>query len=221
VGLAIADRWIWNFWLVEDDQGLFHVFFVIGHDGRWYLFYTGTSKAEGGLVQRVGMAWSDDLGHWERHPSPLIEADPRSYVRLGDGEWVDEAWRDPCETERDGEQVDHDAAVNGEELVVGRFVDELEAGSGQLGPDDAGKSTADRGEEEGRDGVGDAERLVVGRRQPAGQGAGQTAPARWGDADHVIDVDRSGIPGPGTGDVRVMGCRPAARRARPRTRLAP
>lgn len=148
MALALDDKWIWDFWLVEDDRGLFHVFYlqapkslgdpdlrhwnvsighavspdltdwtvkpdvmapspqpawddkstwtgsVIQHNGRWYLFYTGTSHAEEGLVQRVGMAWSDDLEHWEKHPEPLIEADSRWYERLGDM-WFDEAWRDP------------------------------------------------------------------------------------------------------------------------------
>lgn len=148
MALRFDDKWVWDFWLVEDDLGLFHVFYlqapkslgdpdlrhwnvsighavstdltnwsvrpdamapsarpawddkstwtgsVIQHEGRWYLFYTGTSHAEDGLVQRVGMAWSDDLDHWEKHPEALIEADSRWYERLGDM-WFDEAWRDP------------------------------------------------------------------------------------------------------------------------------
>ena len=67
---------------------------VIQHEGRWYMFYTGTSHVEDGLVQRVGMAWSDDLENWEKHLEPLIEADSQWYERLGDM-WFDEAWRDP------------------------------------------------------------------------------------------------------------------------------
>lgn len=67
---------------------------IVRHQNRWYLFYTGTSKAENGLVQRVGMAWSDDLDNWEKHQGALIEADSRWYERLG-SEWPDEAWRDP------------------------------------------------------------------------------------------------------------------------------
>ena len=67
---------------------------IIRHDGRWHLFYTGTSAAEGKLVQRIGLAVSDDLEVWERCPSPVIEADERWYERLGGG-WPDEAWRDP------------------------------------------------------------------------------------------------------------------------------
>lgn len=148
MALTLEDKWIWDFWLIEDECGLFHVFFlqapkslgdpelrhwnvsighavssdlanwtirpdafapspepawddastwtgsIVQHEGRWYCFYTGTSKSEGGLVQRVGVAWSDDLNRWEKHHEPLIEADSRFYERLGD-DWPDEAWRDP------------------------------------------------------------------------------------------------------------------------------
>jgi beta-fructofuranosidase len=64
-------------------------------DGGWRLFYTGTSRAEGGLVQRVGTATSTDLMTWEKHPGAVTEADPRWYEKFGAGDWFDEAWRDP------------------------------------------------------------------------------------------------------------------------------
>jgi beta-fructofuranosidase len=35
---------------------------VRGPSGRWHMFYTGTSRGEQGLVQRVGRADSDDRG---------------------------------------------------------------------------------------------------------------------------------------------------------------
>jgi len=59
---------------------------VVRHDGRWQLFYTGIARAEGGAVQRIGLATSDDLVAWERR-GPLLEADERWYDR--------EHWRDP------------------------------------------------------------------------------------------------------------------------------
>lgn len=59
---------------------------VVRHDGRWHLFYTGIAHAEGGEVQRIGLATSDDLLAWERN-GLLLEADPRWYDR--------EHWRDP------------------------------------------------------------------------------------------------------------------------------
>lgn len=69
---------------------------IIEHDGRWHMFYTGTSTAERGLVQRIGLASSDDLSTWERSGrGPLLEADPRWYEKIDSGSWRDEAWRDP------------------------------------------------------------------------------------------------------------------------------
>lgn len=67
---------------------------IIEHDGLWHMFYTGTSRAEAGMVQRVGVAVSSDLDHWERCDGPLIEADPRWYEHL-EPDWHDVAWRDP------------------------------------------------------------------------------------------------------------------------------
>ncbi len=66
------------------------------HDGRWVLAYTGTSRAERGLVQRIGLATSTDLLTWERaSDGPAIEADSRWYG-LGDTAAGEEtAWRDP------------------------------------------------------------------------------------------------------------------------------
>lgn len=65
-----------------------------GQDGLWYMFYTGASRAEQGLVQRVGSAVSDDLVSWQRTPL-VLEADRRWYEKLDTQIWPDEAWRDP------------------------------------------------------------------------------------------------------------------------------
>ena len=57
-----------------------------GPDGRWWMHYTGLSLRDGGAVQRVIAAVSDDLVTWRRTPLSL-EADPR---------WYEPAdWRDP------------------------------------------------------------------------------------------------------------------------------
>lgn len=72
---------------------------VLKHGALWYLFYTGTSRVEKGKVQRVGLATSPDLIHWQKHPAnPLIEADATYYERYDpeSGLWWQEAWRDPC-----------------------------------------------------------------------------------------------------------------------------
>jgi beta-fructofuranosidase len=69
---------------------------VIQADGTWYMFYTGVSSADEGLVQRIGLAVSTDLVVWERGlDGPLIEADPRWYELLDTSVWHDQAWRDP------------------------------------------------------------------------------------------------------------------------------
>ncbi|MCZ7572090.1 MAG: hypothetical protein M5U01_26360 [Ardenticatenaceae bacterium] len=69
---------------------------VLQHDHLWYLFYTGTCRAERGLVQRIGLATSTDLIHWHKHPAnPLISADARWYELLDLNLWHDQAWRDP------------------------------------------------------------------------------------------------------------------------------
>lgn len=69
---------------------------VIAHAGTWYMFYTGTARAENGLVQRVGLATSPDLVNWTKHPdNPLIQADPSRYELLDLSLWHDQAWRDP------------------------------------------------------------------------------------------------------------------------------
>jgi beta-fructofuranosidase len=69
---------------------------VIDHEGRWYMLYTGISRAEQGLIQRIGLAVSDDLVQWRKHQAnPVLEADPRWYDLLDDTRWRDQSWRDP------------------------------------------------------------------------------------------------------------------------------
>lgn len=66
---------------------------VLGHGGRWHMAYTGISRGDGGHVQRIGLAVSDDLVRWER-TGVVSEADPRWYETAGPG-ITDVAWRDP------------------------------------------------------------------------------------------------------------------------------
>jgi beta-fructofuranosidase len=69
---------------------------VRGDDGQWYMFYTGISADEGGLVQRIGLSVSEDLIRWNRHPQfETFAADQRWYEKLGESSWPNEAWRDP------------------------------------------------------------------------------------------------------------------------------
>jgi beta-fructofuranosidase len=76
---------------------------VLERGGRWHMLYTGIGRADGGLVQRVGLAVSDDLVRWEKHPAnPVLEADPRWYELLDRARWRDQSWRDPWLFEADG-----------------------------------------------------------------------------------------------------------------------
>ncbi len=76
---------------------------IIKHAGTWYMFYTGTNRAEKGLIQRIGLATSDDLLNWQRYPgNPIINADPQWYEMLDLDMWYDQAWRDPWIFERYG-----------------------------------------------------------------------------------------------------------------------
>lgn len=69
---------------------------AIRQGNHWSMLYTGVNRAEGGLIQRIGLALSSDLLHWEKHPAnPVLEADPRWYELLDLDRWRDQSWRDP------------------------------------------------------------------------------------------------------------------------------
>jgi len=59
------------------------------------MFYTGSTHADDGLVQRIGWATSPDLLTWTKATSPALEADGHVYEKLDLTSWHDEAWRDP------------------------------------------------------------------------------------------------------------------------------
>jgi beta-fructofuranosidase len=79
-----------------DDFALWTGSVVRGETGTWHLFYTALSRAEHGLVQRIGRADSDDLISWRRVGSdPLVQADPRWYETLDPRVCIHQSWRDP------------------------------------------------------------------------------------------------------------------------------
>lgn len=79
-----------------DDIAIWTGSVVNGLDGRWYMYYTGITTEESGLVQRIGLATSEDLIHWEKDSGfTVLSADCRWYEKLGEGSWSHEAWRDP------------------------------------------------------------------------------------------------------------------------------
>lgn len=69
---------------------------VRADDGTWLLFYTGTSRGDAILTQRIGVAMSPDLQTWtKRGTEPICVSDPRWYLQGVDPLGPDEAWRDP------------------------------------------------------------------------------------------------------------------------------
>jgi beta-fructofuranosidase len=69
---------------------------TIEHEGTWYTLYTGTAVADGGSMERVGVATSPDLSTWTKHPSnPILEPDRRSYEVEDKEAWRETCWRDP------------------------------------------------------------------------------------------------------------------------------
>lgn len=79
------DSWTtWTGSVVRDDDGL------------WWMFYTGTSREDGGDIQTVGAATSTDLMTWTKLSSEaMVKADPTWYELFTPGFWHDQAWRDP------------------------------------------------------------------------------------------------------------------------------
>jgi beta-fructofuranosidase len=70
---------------------------IVKHpDGRWFMFYTGSTRpAAGSNIHTIGFATSADLIHWEKGSGPVLSTDDRWYERLADGRWHDEEFRDP------------------------------------------------------------------------------------------------------------------------------
>lgn len=67
-----------------------------GPDGNWHYFYTGTSRSEGGLKQRIGHATGADMHVWERVGTGLaLDLDPELHEEHRPGFWHDRAFRDP------------------------------------------------------------------------------------------------------------------------------
>ena len=62
---------------------------------RWVMLYTALSSADGGTVQRIGMATSRDLVRWQKSPAnPVAAPDPRWYEADPAG-WGSVSFRDP------------------------------------------------------------------------------------------------------------------------------
>jgi beta-fructofuranosidase len=67
-----------------------------GPDGFWHLFYTGSTRAEDGLKQRIGHATSPDAHAWTRVGNGLaLDLSGSAYEEFTPGHWHDRAMRDP------------------------------------------------------------------------------------------------------------------------------
>lgn len=65
-------------------------------EAKYALLYTGTNDREGSQIQRIGLAWSDDLHHFKRHePSLVLEHDADLYLGQNPTHADEQAWRDP------------------------------------------------------------------------------------------------------------------------------
>lgn len=76
----------------DDDQ--IWTMSVTEHAGRFVMLYTALTTADGGHVQRTGLAVSDDLIRWTKSGrNPVAEADPRWYeadpATIGNVSWRD------------------------------------------------------------------------------------------------------------------------------------
>ena len=86
--VAWDDYTTWTGSVVRDDEGL------------WHLFYTGSTRAEQGMYQRIGHATSTDLHGWQRVgdglcldlTGPVADAYEKDWMK---GFWHDRAMRDP------------------------------------------------------------------------------------------------------------------------------
>jgi beta-fructofuranosidase len=107
-----------------DDQAVWTGSVVRAGDDDWRMFYTGVSRAEHGLVQRVLQARSADLVRWDRVPMAPVEPGPGYDADLDLAVWPDRAWRDPwvfrdgqtwhmLVTARAGDAEPHDRGVVG------------------------------------------------------------------------------------------------------------
>ena len=115
VGLAVSHdlrQWVYRGTALDvgppgswDDRAIWTGSVTI-RDGLAYMFYTALSRAEKVPIQRIGLAVSPDLEHWERHPNnPLLEVDTRWYEPQSTEPRKARTWRDPYIVYSSDEQV--------------------------------------------------------------------------------------------------------------------
>ena len=99
--LFISDPPAWD----DDMLWTMHVSRNPYQPNAWRMFYTGLSMEEGGRIQRVGLAVSDNLYDWrkvDQSPYPLEARSPFYESKLDEGRnWV--SFRDPCYFDHNGD----------------------------------------------------------------------------------------------------------------------
>ncbi|MFB6286145.1 MAG: glycosyl hydrolase family 32 [Candidatus Bipolaricaulia bacterium] len=69
---------------------------VIAHGDQFHMLYTAIQLDGANVIQRIGLASSNDLHRWHKHPdNPVLEADPRWYELEDESSHHERAWRDP------------------------------------------------------------------------------------------------------------------------------
>ncbi len=92
----VADALVRSDAVAFDDLATWTGSTVRADDGTWVMFYTGSTSAPGGKnIQSIGYATSPDLLVWTKAPGPVLQASGPEYETLADGDWHDEAFRDP------------------------------------------------------------------------------------------------------------------------------
>ncbi len=80
------------------DDDMIWTMSVTAHAGRYFMLYTALGRADGGRVQRTGLATSDDLLQWTKSAgNPVAAPDPRWYESDPDHPATRRmiSWRDP------------------------------------------------------------------------------------------------------------------------------
>jgi beta-fructofuranosidase len=98
--LFVGDPGAWD----DDMLWTMHVTRDPASPATWRMFYTGLSRKEGGRVQRVGLAVSEDLYNWRKVDAgfPLSVPGPHYESSIDEGRhWV--SFRDPFYTRVNGE----------------------------------------------------------------------------------------------------------------------